>query len=46
MNCSAIPQLYIIQNPTESIKPDEQIQTVRYLISFKQIAAKGEKELG
>ena len=37
------PELLIIQNPAEKLKPEEKIEVVRFLIDKKQIVAKGEK---
>ena len=38
---SSIPELYIIQNPAESILPKEKIETVRYIMSPELIMEKG-----
>lgn len=46
MNCSSKPELYIINNPAENVKPEEIIEAVRYIVPFGEIVAKGEKEIG
>lgn len=43
MNTSAEPQLYVIQNPALLLKPDEKVQTVRYIVDANQIKNKGYK---
>ena len=37
------PELYVIKNPASTLKPDQQIEVVRYLVSFADIKQKGEK---
>ncbi|NLJ50369.1 MAG: DUF3883 domain-containing protein, partial [Candidatus Atribacteria bacterium] len=38
---SSVTELYIIQNPAESIYPEEKIETVRYIVSSDLIIEKG-----
>ena len=45
MNTATNPELYIIQNPAENVEAEEKIETVRFLVSFKEIAAKGKREI-
>ena len=46
MDATTKPQLYIIQNPTENLQPDEKIEVVRYIVPFKELAAKGAATIG
>ncbi len=46
MDASTNPQLYIIQNPAENLEPDEKVEVVRYVVPFKDIAAKGDRPNG
>jgi len=43
MNAATKPQLYIVQNPAKSLKPEEKIEVVRYVVPFQEIVAKGEE---
>jgi len=38
------PELYIIQNPAENVEAEGKIETVRFLVLFKEIATKGKRE--
>lgn len=40
-NASKSPELFIIQNPAESVHPDERIEIVRYIIGADEIKGKG-----
>lgn len=42
MNAARKPQLYIIQNPAENLKPKEKVEVVRYIVPFKEIMEKGD----
>lgn len=42
MNAARKPQLYIIQNPAENLKPRENVEVVRYIVPFKEIMEKGD----
>lgn len=42
MNAAIKPQLYIIQNPAENLKPRENVEVVRYIVPFKEIMEKGD----
>ncbi|MEM5793094.1 MAG: helicase-related protein [Candidatus Aenigmatarchaeota archaeon] len=42
-NCATKPELLIIQNPAQKLKPEEKIEIVRYLVSLEQIKEKSEK---
>lgn len=42
MNAARKPQLYIIQNPAENLKPKENVEVVRYIVPFKEIMEKGD----
>ena len=46
MNAATRPQLYVVQNPAENLEPEEKIEVVRYVIPFKEIEAKGDKDIG
>ncbi len=37
LNASANPQLYIIQNPAENLKPEQKVEVVRYVIPLEEI---------
>ncbi len=37
LNASTNPELYIIQNPAENLKPQQKIEVVRYLIPLEEI---------
>jgi len=41
MNATKVPQLYIIQNPAENLEPEEKVEVVRYVVSFKNLTSKG-----
>ncbi len=41
LNVAESPQLYIIPNPAENLKPDEKIEMVRYIIDVRQIVQIG-----
>jgi len=43
MNVKNKPQLYVIQNPALNLEPEEKIEVVRYVISFREIDTKGDK---
>ena len=43
MNVKGKPQIYIIQNPAESLEPEEKVEVVRYVISFEEIGVKGDR---
>ncbi len=42
-NAASKPELLIIQNPAQKLKPEENIKIVRYLVPLKQIKEKSEK---
>ncbi len=42
MGTSNEPQLYIVQNPAQSLAADERVEVVRYFVPFDEIKAKGE----
>lgn len=42
-NAASKPELLIIQNPAQKLKPEEKIEIVRYLVPLKQIKEKSEK---
>lgn len=44
LNAGQKPDLYIIQNPAESIKAEEKVEVVRYLVSVEEIKGIGKKE--
>ena len=44
MDAATKPQLYVIRNPAENLQPEEKVEVVRYVIPFKEIAAKGDKK--
>jgi hypothetical protein len=41
LNAKTKPELFIIRNPAENIKPDEKIEVVRYLVTYDEIKSKG-----
>lgn len=41
MNAKTSPELFIVQNPSEKLNPEEKLEVVRYIISKKQIVQKG-----
>jgi superfamily II DNA or RNA helicase len=43
-NASTKPELLIIQNPAQKLKPEEKIEIVRYLVPLKQIKERCEKK--
>jgi len=43
LNAAKTPELRIIQNPAEKLKPEEKIEIVRYLVPLEQIREKSEK---
>ncbi len=40
MNAKKHPELYIIANPAGNLQPEEKIEVVRYVVSFKELADK------
>lgn len=42
-NAVTDPKLFIIQNPAKNLKPEEMIESVRYIINIEEILNKGEK---
>jgi len=46
MNTMTTPQLYAIKNPAENVQAEERIETVRFMVPFSEIAAKGARESG
>jgi hypothetical protein len=41
VNAAKSPELYTIQNPAEKLKPEEEVEVVRYIVSdWKGLAAK------
>lgn len=46
MNAANSPELVIIRNPVENLEPEAIIESVRYIVPFKEIIAKGEMEVG
>ncbi len=46
MNAASSPELVIIRNPVENLEPEAIIESVRYIVPFKEIIAKGEMEVG
>jgi SNF2 family DNA or RNA helicase len=42
LNTATNPALYMIQNPADVLKPEEQVE-VRYLVSVREITSKGER---
>jgi len=42
-NAATHPELFIIKNPAEHLKPDEKLKIVRYIVPIEQIKEKGEK---
>jgi superfamily II DNA or RNA helicase len=42
LNTASSPALYMIQNPSEVLKPEEQVE-IRYLVSVREITSKGER---
>jgi hypothetical protein len=40
LNTASSPALYMIQNPADVLKPEEQVE-VRYLVSASDITSKG-----
>jgi len=45
MNAATNPELYVIHNPAERLKPEERIEVVRYIVSFSEIAEKGDRDV-
>jgi len=43
MNAANDPELIIIQNPAENLKPEEMVEMVRYIVPVAEINDKGEK---
>lgn len=41
VNCGKSPELYIIKNPSATIKPEEKIEVVRYIVSPEEWKEKG-----
>ncbi|HLC16527.1 MAG TPA: DUF3883 domain-containing protein [Thermodesulfovibrionia bacterium] len=44
-NASTKPELYIIQNPAETLKAEEKIEIVRYIVDSKSVKETGELSL-
>ena len=41
VNVAKVPELYTIQNPAEKLKPEEEIEVVRYIVTnWKGVAIK------
>jgi hypothetical protein len=41
VNAAKSPELYTIQNPAEKLKPEEEIEVVRYIVAeWKNVASK------
>jgi hypothetical protein len=45
MNAATGPELYAIQNPAETLEPEERVEVVRYVVDCGEIKAKGEKSI-
>ena len=43
MNVKNKPHLYIIRNPALNLEPEEKLEVVRYVISFREIDTKGDR---
>ncbi len=43
MNAKTNPQLFIIANPAQALKAEQQIEIVRYFVSFEELKEKGIK---
>jgi len=43
VNAAKVPELYTIQNPAEKLKPEEEIEVVRYIVANWKSAATKEK---
>jgi hypothetical protein len=44
-NATKNPELYIIQNPAETLEPEQKIEVVRYLIPLNELTQKGIKNV-
>ena len=44
MNAANDPELIIIQNPAENLKPEEMVEMVRYIGSADSILSAGDRE--
>ncbi|MEQ8225050.1 MAG: DUF3883 domain-containing protein, partial [Candidatus Eremiobacterota bacterium] len=44
LNASCEPELYVIRNPAETIKPEEKVEVVRYIVGVQEIKGTGKKE--
>lgn len=45
LNASTNPELVIIKNPAENLKPKEKVEVVRYIVPFKEIDVKGKRNV-
>ena len=45
VNAAKRPTLYIIQNPAAHLEVQEKVETVRYVVPFKEISSKGDIDL-
>ena len=43
MNAATDPELYVIRNPAQNLKPDEKIEVVRYVVPLSELTGKGTK---
>ncbi|MFH1911922.1 MAG: helicase-related protein [Pseudomonadota bacterium] len=43
MNAATDPELYVIRNPAQNLKPDEKIEVVRYVVPLAELTGKGTK---
>lgn len=43
LNASTNPELFIIQNPADTLNPEEQIEVVRYIIPYQKVKEQGEQ---
>ncbi len=46
MNAKTKPELFIIANPAQTLKAEQQIEIVRYLVPFEELKGKGNKVYG
>ncbi len=44
MNAANDPELIIVRNPAENLKPEELVEMVRYIVSADSILSAGDRE--
>jgi hypothetical protein len=42
INATTKPELYIINNPADHLKPEDKVEGVRYIVPFEEIKGKAD----